>query len=81
MPMNREQALAYLRKHQPQSRWLPQSLTPATAKARMQQMVGSGADDGFVVMQAAALAAGLNGATLPPHLLCARPIRRAPGGM
>lgn len=46
----------------------------------MQQMIERGADNGAVVAHAAAFAAGLNGATLPLHLLCALPIRRAPRG-
>lgn len=81
MPMNRAQAMTYLRRHQPKSRWIEQPLTEQSAKASLRQMVGRGADPDALTMRAAAFAAGLNGATLPPHLLCARPSRRTPGGM
>lgn len=79
MPMNRAQAMIYLRRHQPRSRWIEQPLTEQAAQDSLRQAAERGANADALVMHAAALSAGLKGAALPLHVLCGLPPRRTGG--
>lgn len=79
MFLNRTQAMAYLKRHQPQSRWIEQPLTPATASAAVRRAAAEGIPAEALTLRAALFSAGLKGATLPPHVMGTL-LRRAPLG-
>jgi hypothetical protein len=67
--MNRTQALAYIRAHQPDSLWSFEPPTKAQAQAYLQGLAARGAPHDLVRAQAALLGQALQaGNTLPPHL-------------
>jgi hypothetical protein len=79
MPMNRAQAMIYLRRHQPRSRWIEQPLTEQAAQDSLRQAAERGANADALMLRAAALSAGLKGTALPLHVLCGLPPRRTGG--
>ena len=80
MSLNRTQAMAYLKRHQPQSRWIEQPLTPETASTAMRRAAAEGITADALTTQAAVFAVGLKGSTLPPHVMGTLLLRRTLGG-
>ena len=67
--MNRNQALAYMRKHQPNSPWSFEPPTKAQAAAYLKNLAARGAPADMLSMQARMVAQAMQGGNkLPPHL-------------
>ncbi len=73
--MNRQQALAHMRKHQPNSPWNFEPPTPEQARNHLQALAARGMPTDALNMTAAVLARSFapGGAPLPPHILGAIP--------